>query len=85
MKNLLFNIQRFGVISNSAINTVITGIDDQDSVVNSGNVVNISLGDGNDTIKNTGNIVIIQAGDGDNKINNEGENVLITTAAAICK
>ncbi|MBR0061553.1 MAG: hypothetical protein IJP68_08735, partial [Selenomonadaceae bacterium] len=65
-------------LNNSFSNTLITGSDDADSIVNTGFSVTINGGSGNDTIKNGsyedgavfngGNSVSIFAGDGDNYI-----------------
>ena len=65
-------------LNNSVSNTLITGSDDADSIVNTGFSVTINGGSGNNTIKNGsyengavfngGNSVSISAGDGDNYI-----------------
>ena len=54
MDRNIFDIQRFATISNSTNNTIITGTEDADSIVNSGDNVSINLVGGNDTLSNTG-------------------------------
>ena len=78
MKIFGFSLQRFGAIANSATNTIITATDETNSVNNSGNIVQLYLGDGADTVYNKGNLVTISAGEGNNSISNSGDNVIIT-------
>ena len=70
MKDFIFNLQRFDNINNAVSNTIIGGVTSTgDTVQNSGDFVEIFLGEGKDSVKNTGDDVTIFSGAGNDTVN----------------
>ena len=76
--NLLGTPSTEGVnLTNAANNSVVSGMNGDDTLTNSGDNVTVNGGAGFDLIRNTGNRVKIDAGNGDDLIINEGANVTV--------
>lgn len=61
---VFFELQRFESISNYAVNTIVSGTSDNDTIFNAGSVVTIQSGAGDDSIRNNVNLVKIYGGAG---------------------